>query len=261
MRTKLLSALTLVLMGTTSVTAADLYNGRRGSIKDAPAVYEPAAQSRPTFYLRADATYSHNMISSLFEPPNYELSNIGIGTNWAYGFGVGMYFSKQLRGDITIDLRQHADIYGTVADTAATFQGERRFGVKSNVYLANLYYDFDMRSHFTPYVGIGLGFSQNRTSDGVIMTPGCGPALGCDPGFAGAKQTSAAAALMAGFTAKLHDRLSLDAGYRFLYLGDAHTGNIVNRSPLAVAPQSAADPIVSDMHAHEFRVGLRMDIR
>ena len=42
------------------------------------------------------------------------------------------------------------------------------FGVKNMVALANLYYDFDTRSHFTPYLGVGLGFARNTTSAGHV---------------------------------------------------------------------------------------------
>ena len=71
---------------------------------------------------------------------------------------------------------------------------------------------------------------------------------------------------MAGFSARLHDRLHLDAGYRFLYLGGAHTGDIVitrrrHRNGGIATSTAGADPIVHDLTAHEFRVGLRWDMK
>jgi opacity protein-like surface antigen len=151
-----------------------------------------------------------------------------------------------------------------VIDGAATVQGIRRFGVKSNVALFNVYYDIDAHARIKPYVGVGLGFSRNTTSDGSIdIVPACVAPATCVATFEGRSQYSAAGALMAGFTAKLHDRLSLDAGYRFLYLGDAHTSDVtITRTPVVPgAPTASPDPIVHDLTAHEVRVGLRWDLR
>ena len=84
---------------------------------------------------------------------------------------------------------------------------------------------------------------------------------------------TAAGALMAGFSFRIDrghrapvsikdgpvavaepGRLHIDVGYRFLYLGDAHAGN-VNVAPVAPGPR------VDDITAHEIRIGLRWDIR
>ena len=140
------------------------------------------------------------------------------------------------------------------------------------VALANVYYDFDLRSHFTPYLGVGLGFARNSTSSGSVVISGCDaidPITGgvaCSADFDGRTKTNAAGALMAGFSAKLRDRLHFDAGYRFLYLGDSHTGDIritraAGSTVTGPAPSSTPDPFVFDQFAHEFRVGLRMDLK
>ena len=63
---------------------------------------------------------------------------------------------------------------------------------------------------------------------------------------------------MTGFTVALRDRMTLDAGYRFLYLGQAKSGNFYETGN----PINAAGPVnIDEIHAHEFRVGLRYDIR
>jgi hypothetical protein len=50
-------------------------------------------------------------------------------------------------------------------------------------------------------------------------------------------------------------RLHLDVGYRFLYLGDVHTGGIVGSAVPTPGPR------LDDLTAQEIRVGLRWDIR
>jgi opacity protein-like surface antigen len=65
---------------------------------------------------------------------------------------------------------------------------------------------------------------------------------------------------MAGLTYQLRERMSIDAGYRFMYLGQTATGAVkdtVSTNTVTIAP----DPTVEQIHAHEFRVGLRYDFR
>ena len=251
------------LASATGASAADLMGG---SIKDGG--YEPAQMSRPAlFYARGDFTFSGNEYGSITELPNYTQTQTSMGASRGWGVGLGMYFSPNIRGDLTLDWMGKSAVRGTINDGAATVQGERQFGLRNMVGLANLYYDFDTRTRFTPYLGVGLGFSRNTTTAGSVVIQGCdtGPtgAANCAATIDGATQTSAAGALMAGFSAKLGDRWSLDAGYRFRYLGDAHTSDIqiTRAAPVAGAPSSITPVSLHDQYAHQFRVGLRMDVR
>ncbi len=267
----ILAGLAALLLGSASASAADLGGMKGGSIKDG---YVPQMVDNvgARWYLRGDYSHAWQGLGAVTEPPNYDLSMTSIANTSAFGFGIGHYFSKSVRGDITVDWRRGANIHGTVGDDKATVMGERQFGVHNLVALANLYYDFDTRTHFTPYIGVGLGFARNTTKAGKVnvvahATDPCFVATvaTCEASFEGATQTNAAGALMAGFSARLHDRLHLDAGYRFLYMGGAHTGDIKTTSTVIATGVStsgtAADPIVHDLYAHEFRVGLRWDIK
>jgi opacity protein-like surface antigen len=278
LRGAILSSIAALALSSASAVAADLNNGpMKGSIKDG---YHPVSHARPAnFYLRGDFGWGHNDLGSIHELPNYDLTQTSIGKNHLFGLGVGYYFSRNVRGDFTLDWRSAQHVRGSVLDGAATVQGERSFDVKNLVGLFNIYYDFDIRSHFTPYIGVGLGFARNRTTAGSIgvLTTAADP---CDPGYAGgpiatcaadfdgASKWNAAGALMAGFSARLHDRLHLDAGYRFLYVGDARTGDVrithtaTGATPLPTGlPTGASGLTVNDLSAHEWRVGLRWDIR
>jgi opacity protein-like surface antigen len=280
-RGTLLAAFAFAALGTVSANAADLGGMKGGSMKDSG--YMPAIQqqSQPSgLYFRGDFSFANQGLSSIYEPPAYTLSHPAIENTRSWGIGVGRYFTSNIRGDLTFDWRSEARVTGNVNDPIATVQGERVFGVKNMVGLANLYYDFDTRTHFTPYLGVGLGFARNTTTAGRVNIAypsgsSCDPAYPltqtstCEATFDGATKTHAAGALMAGFSARLHDRLHLDAGYRFLYLGGANTGDIkITRTVLPTAPvgtttsgpDGAADPIIHDLTAHEFRVGLRWNL-
>lgn len=259
----------LVAGGVASASAADLHGHRGGSIKDSYAA-APVASGPSGWYVRADVGHARYDDPTMIEDGRFTLTNRSIEDNWAIGGGVGYYFSRSVRGDLTWDHRFKSDVRGSIpfvgGGQLTDFPGERQFGMKSDVFLANLYYDFDMRSRFTPYIGMGLGVTHNKTTAGSVpdfLDPcGCGFT---NVSIAGASQWSVAGALMAGASFNVRDRLHIDAGYRFLYLGDAHTGVMTGTKHAAfVAPQFAGgvgDPVVSDIYAHEFRVGLRYDIK
>jgi opacity protein-like surface antigen len=245
-RSSILAGVAFLALGATTTNAADLFGGKGGSIKDGGYQTEIVPSRPHSWYLRGDFSFAGNDLAGIHEAPTYQASEVSIGRNSSFGGGIGYYFSKSVRGDLTLDGRSSANAHGKVfyAAPASTVD----VGLRSTVGLANLYYDFDMRSHFTPYLGVGLGFANNKTSAGALSDCGCTSTID------GASKTSAAGALMAGFSAKIYDRVALDAGYRFLYLGDAVTGTVNT-----TVPRPAMH--LEDISAHEFRVGLRVDIR
>jgi opacity protein-like surface antigen len=192
---------------------------------------------------------------------------------WSIGGGIGRYFGRGFRGDITIDHIFDADAGSALscATCGGGATGFTKFGFDSTVVLANLYYDFNRGGRFIPYIGAGIGFAHNETSKGIAQD-GCG----CSGSFAKGSDNHFAAAAMAGVSWRIRGgepmyvggglkdepvevssghALYLDFGYRFLYLGSVTTGDLVwNGSSQGV------DPEVKNVTAHEFRVGLRYDL-
>ena len=247
----ILIGLTLGLGASAPASAADLGDW---SMKDGP-------QSMPMqarWYLRGDLGYAVHSDPNLTADGGFEGTDSSIDDTWTVGGGIGLYLSSNLRGDITVDYRNDATVEGTFDDLPAGFETHGVADLSSTVVLANLYYDIDLRSRFTPYIGLGLGVAHNKTTAGSVSDD-------CACGFtgvtiAGASKWSVAGALMGGFSVAMRDRLHLDAGYRYLYLGEAHTG-LITGTDAAALPATAGDPVVKDLWAHEFRVGLRYDIR
>ena len=128
-----------------------------------------------------------------------------------------------------------------------------------------------MGGRFSPYLGVGLGFTHNTTSSGTVTDP-CGCLTGT---IAGDSNTHVAGAAMAGFSMKLRGGeqavqgsfkdgpmtvdtgrgLYLDVGYRFLYLGEAATGPIsatfTKPGPGGQTGTVSQEPEVDDIHAHD----------
>ncbi|MEZ5774877.1 MAG: outer membrane beta-barrel protein [Hyphomicrobiaceae bacterium] len=240
--------------------AADLYTGM-GSLKDG--YY--AAPSMARWYLRGDLGYAFHGdedVSVEIGGISYDSITAEMEDTWTVGGGVGVYFSENFRGDVTIDYRTDAGVDGVADDWT---QRDYSFDLSSTVVLANLYYDFNRGGGFTPYVGAGIGWVNHQTSNGLW-----GDNCGCNGTIEGKSTDDMAAALMAGFTVDFgHEGggsikdgpvadsrgVKLDVGYRYLWLGDAHTGDMLMNGTVA-----GGDPIVHDLDAHEFRVGLRYDI-
>jgi opacity protein-like surface antigen len=250
-RASLLISAALVLGSAGGALAADLGNyggGGGGSLKDGPMPMYQAAS--PSWYVRADGGFSAYDEPEMTVAGIYSLTDENIDSTWSFGGGVGRYFGNGFRGDLTWDHRFEADAEGTLGDPTSNLKGTGHFGLKSDVFLANMYYDIDAGSRFTPYIGVGLGFTRNTTSAGTVSDCGCVTAT-----IAEGSETHVAGAAMAGVQLKLRERLSLDMGYRFLYLGSVETGPLT-----PIASTLGADPTVEDIHAHEFRFGLRYDI-
>jgi len=218
-----------------------------GSLKDTGYIPPPMVSSAPSWYLRIDGGYAAYDEPVMVEDGVLTLTDTNIDGNWNLGGGVGRYFSDSIRGDLTYEHRFDATVEGTDRNGSSGAAGTRQFGLASDVFLANLYYDFDAFSRFSPYLGVGLGFVRHSAKEGTIE--GCN----CNGLIQAETKTDVAAALMAGATIKLFRQFKLDAGYRFLYMGSATSG------PLTANNVTADDPTVEDIRAHEVRFGLRYD--
>jgi opacity protein-like surface antigen len=243
-----------------SLSAAHAGGDLRGSIKDD---YAPVAAS-PTWYLRGDFSYAwqNSDTVSVYHPT---IASSSISDTWALGGGIGRYFGRGFRGDVTYEWRGNTDINAASTSCCST---TTHFSMRSQVLLANLYYDFRPGERFNPYIGAGIGTSRNETSGGFYTPNGCG----CAP-YEGKTQWNLAWALMAGASIRLDrgaqrvggikddgyvsvaepGRMHLDLGYRYLNLGDAVSGpNSFN---------GIDGPKAGGIDAHELRVGLRYDLR
>lgn len=246
-----------VLVG--GVTAAQAGGDLRGSIKDE---YRPMVAS-PSWYLRGDYSYAWQNSDAL-SVHSPTLANSQTSNTWAVGGGIGRYFGRGLRGDVTFEWRDTTDFSATATACCNTWT---KFGMRSEVVLANIYYDFRPYERISPYIGAGIGASRNESFGGAYPNNTCG----CQP-YEAKTQWNLAWALMAGASVRLDrggsfhhggmkdgasfaepGRTHMDFGYRYINLGDVVNGpNSFN---------GIAGPRANNLDAHEFRVGLRYDLR
>lgn len=270
-------------------------SGLRGSYVPVPAPV-PIPEHRAKWYMRADVGLGLNMGTSVSESgmtygvdetaggfdatSPFGMGGFGSDTGADYGhsiaIGAGYYYSKNLRIDLTGELRgnkestiagsfQYIDavtpapnrvqVNGTVRDTTK---------LKSAVFMANGYYDMNRIGSWKPYVGAGVGFAVNdikRSHTTSLST--CDPDVlnDCDTPTAATGYSAQvsrqyvytlAANVTAGVSYKISDVTSLDFNYRYLYVGGTSSTAVINGYSSKVS--------IEDQHEHYLRAGLRFDI-
>jgi opacity protein-like surface antigen len=269
----LLAGLTMAV-ATPAANAADL-GARYAPPAPVPVYTAPAAEG---WYLRGDVGGSvfrskgkwHE--SEIDDASGTDIFNDWTSTDWKssanLGLGAGYQFNSYLRGDITAEYRTKSKVVGNqiiINSANAYFSGHDTGKIDSWLVLANLYTDIGHFNGITPYVGFGIGAAVNRFSDGYQLSGGT--ANGSYGVYEKGTKTNLAAAVHAGLSYDITSQLSIDAGYRWLWLGKASTGNKTCYNP-------AEDPAgnttcnwdgvkttekwwINDMMSHDIRIGLR----
>jgi opacity protein-like surface antigen len=125
--------------------------------------------------------------------------------------------------------------------------------------LANLYYDVDTGTEFSPYVGFGLGINYLKTSvnlDGVYTNQDTETFLS---GRSADSAYDLTWQLSAGVSYLLADNWNLDVGYRYSDLGKLDTltvGKIIKIEDSGLVAFSTTKSSI-ELKSHEFLVGLR----
>ncbi len=126
------------------------------------------AETTSGFYLRGDAGWSF-----------LEWNGGQDDSSFVFGGGAGYQFSDAFRADVTLDRSGNYSIA----------PGSK---INTTTMLGNVYFDLANNSMFTPYVGMGAGYSWvSNHEDGVTL------------------------GLAAGVAIDLSNSIAVDAGYRF----------------------------------------------
>lgn len=196
------------------------------------------------WYLRGDIGYK------IYQDPDVgfggqNFTNESMDDTAVIGVGVGYKFNDYFRSDLTVDY-EFASEFNSRTVCGGCVGGISYDSADISVWtvLLNAYVDLGTWNNFTPYVGGGVGASY-ITVGGVTSDVGTGVVQ-----YGGDQTWQFSWALMAGASYAFNPNLSLDAGYRYLNIGDARsdiltTGGVTDRVRY------------DDLQAHEFRVGLR----
>ncbi len=257
-------------------TAAEANGTGRGAASVAVPVPAPAPvpDFAADYYIRLDISYNWSDTQrfeteyDVYAPTLRE--DAGLEEFARYGLGLGLYLSRGVRADITIDVRN--EITGDADDDSVVYiDPVTGLEMEDSIFdeirartwtgLVNGYIDLPWgHPTFTPYVGAGVGLVLHSISRTLNQTITCTDAL-CpgDPPvtFAGTDKDYAfafAGALMVGATYDITPSTKFDFGYRLLYLDGADFSLNVG------AGNPNQHVIIDDQIVHELRVGLRFDI-
>ena len=118
--------------------------------------------------------------------------------------------------------------------------------------LVNAYLDLGTWWCFTPFIGVGAGVAQIKIDhfrDVNVIAAGGGWA---DT----AKQTNFAWALHAGAAYKVNPNFAVELSYRYLNVGNAQSGTLLNLDP-TVSPTTFAPMTFHNIQSHDIMLGVR----
>jgi opacity protein-like surface antigen len=266
-------SLCFVIVATSSATfAADL------GAKEGTAGYEQNfSQPLSDRYIRIDAGLGWFDDASFYQADVHD--NGGsfveqeIGKQGSISIGLGRQLRSWLRVDLTGEYRVQADIkgYDNLTGTLTTgeyLQANTRYNGELSAFvgMANIYADLGRFGRITPYVGAGAGFSRVEVSNLNTYTVGSlsDPATGAylretsEAYSANNSEWNFAWALMAGFAMDWREGTKLDVGYRYIDLGSGTAG--ASDLLICVCGTIGQQLELSDLTAHEMRVGLRIPL-
>jgi opacity protein-like surface antigen len=258
LRLNLFTAASFVVLLATGAQAADM-----------PAYYEPEPiQEYGGWYLRGDIGASNQFVND-FSSPYWDQIAGGAFPDAVYllqddfdasffiAAGFGYKINDMFRVDFTGEYRFESDFHGldnydTNFQTTPGIDGTNQYtGTKEEaVFLFNAYYDLPSWGIMTPYIGAGVGAAWIKLSDFTDYNPTFNAT-----GLSGeVTEWNLAGAAYAGLAFEINDRLTFDVGYRFLYLGDISTENLLRPD----GTDGDYNPFdFEGIASHDVKVGLR----
>jgi OOP family OmpA-OmpF porin len=175
-----------------------------------------------------------------------------LGNSIMYGGGVGIRINPMFRTDITIDGIKRLDIEGTNAVRPGVTNSAH---VSSVVGLVNGYFDLagvwpTVFGRFQPYIDAGVGVARNDLSRTSFAAGGA--TIGSVDSHAVAGFAWGAGA---GVAYAIAPHLLLDLSYKYLDLGDMHSGTTLS---IGAAKVNTAR-MDADLKAHTVMLGVRYE--
>jgi opacity protein-like surface antigen len=215
----------LALAGATALYATASLAADLGPFYPPP---PPPQESFSGWYLRGDIGMTNQSVGNLFNVLDATATSVttvqkGFDSSMLFGLGVGYQWNDWLRTDITGEYRSKANFHGLqIVNSGGLFTDEYRASKSEWLFLANAYVDLGTWWHFTPFIGAGIGMTNNMISDFLdVNTPNLGVAFGRNT-----DRWDMAWALHAGVAYQVTPSLTIELAYRYVDLGKAVSGDI-----------------------------------
>jgi opacity protein-like surface antigen len=227
-----------------------------------PPVYRPPVVDSG-WYLRGFIGMSNQFANNISHPtfataPQFVfLDKGGFDSAPFFGGGVGYQWNSWLRVDLTAEYRGKAKFHaldrffntGTTAFNTNDYTASK----SEFVGLVNAYLDLGTWWCITPFIGAGVGVAYNKIEhfrDTNVIAGGGGWA---DAG----EKTNLAWALHAGASYKVTSNFAVDLSYRYLNLGKAETGLLVNLDPTFTSGNPLHPVTFNNLQSHDVMLSVR----
>jgi len=201
-----------------------------------------------------------NVASGAVWPASWRIEQKDIKDATIIGGGIGYQWNNWFRVDATIEYRGAAGFHALDRFFNPFFFSGPRFNTNQYtatktelVALVNGYIDLGTWWCITPFVGAGFGVAYNKIEhfrDVNVIAGGGGWA---DTGT----QTNFAWALHAGAAYKVTPGFAIELSYRYLNLGKAQTGLLVNLDPTVVSGNPLAPVTFNNLQSHDIMLSMR----
>jgi opacity protein-like surface antigen len=228
-----------------------------------PPVYRPPVVVESGWYLRGFVGMSNQFVNDISHPsfataPQFVfLDKGGFDSAPFFGGGVGYQWNNWLRVDITAEYRGKAHFHALdrfFNTGLGAFNTNEYTASKSEwVALVNAYLDLGTWWCITPFIGVGAGVAYNKIEhfrDTNVIAGGGGWA---DSGT----HTSFAWALHAGASYKVTSNFAVELSYRYLNLGKAESGLLVNLDPTVVSGNPLHPVTFNNLQSHDVMLSMR----
>jgi opacity protein-like surface antigen len=238
-----------------------------------PPVYRaPVAVETSGWYLRGFVGASNEFLSNITHPdfltaPQFMfLDKGGFDSAPFGGGGIGYQWNNWLRVDATVEYRGKAGFHA-LDRFFNPFQGFDQFGNpnpgrwNTNQYtaskselvaLGNVFLDLGTWWCVTPFIGAGAGAAQIKIEHFRDVNVMQGAGGWADTGT----QTNFAWALHAGAAYKVNQNFAIELSYRYLNVGNAQSGTLLNLDP-TVSPNTFAPVTFHNIQSHDVMLGVR----
>jgi opacity protein-like surface antigen len=205
-------------------------------------------------------TLHDNLYDTL--PAGTSLQQLGEGFTggMSYGLGAGYQFNSWFRADVTGEYRSRVGFSGTdftmFPNGGGPLSDVYAGGYTSWVGLINAYADLGTWWCVTPFVGVGVGGANLRTTGlqdtGTLIRGGVVQSASY---FAqGASTTNLAWAVHAGLAYKVNNNFTIELAYRYLDMGTAVHGFGSSFDGTNAGPSSFQ---FRDLTSQDLRIGVR----
>jgi opacity protein-like surface antigen len=227
----------LIAAGAASLLSSAALAADMPSIAPPPEYYAPPAQDFGGWYLRGDIGMTNqsvklhvNAYDTLPAGTSFQQLGHEFKGGTSFGLGVGYQFNSWFRADITGEYRSKVAFSGTdffMFNPGGPLADAYTGGISSWVGLVNAYADLGTWWCITPFVGVGVGAANIKTSGFTDVATF--PASAINPRassfFAdGASTTNFAWAAHAGLAYKVTNNFTVELAYRYLDMGTAVHG-------------------------------------